>query len=171
MKKILSLILVMMAVTLPVIAQESTSSSSTRRVGLEVTQTYGHPTTAHRAPMRIMTLSPKYPCYGDYAHNYVINYNGDVFKCTARDFHTENRIGIITETGEIAFNDKALQRVRDSYTSECYVCRRLPICPICSQVRSEAHDGKCPVKITQQEISVNIKQYFFDLHANFQQTN
>lgn len=111
------------------------------------------------------------PCYGDYAHNYVINYNGDVFKCTARDFHTENRIGIITETGEIAFNDKALQRVRDSYTSECYVCRRLPICPICSQVRSEAHDGKCPVKITQQEISVNIKQYFFDLHANFQQTN
>ena len=47
------------------------------------------------------------PCYGDYAHNYVINYNGDVFKCTARDFHTENRIGIITETGEIAFNDKA----------------------------------------------------------------
>ncbi|ROT17879.1 radical SAM protein [Muribaculaceae bacterium Isolate-113 (HZI)] len=111
------------------------------------------------------------PCYGDYAHNYVINYNGDVFKCTARDFHTENRIGIITETGEIAFNDKALQRVRDSYTSECYVCRRLPICPICSQVRSEAHDGKCPVKITQQEISVNIKQYFFDLHAQFQQIN
>lgn len=42
MKKILSLILVMMAVTLPVIAQESSSSSSTRRVGLEVTQTYGH---------------------------------------------------------------------------------------------------------------------------------
>lgn len=53
MKKILSLILVMMAVTLPVIAQESSSSSSTRRVGLEVTQTYGRPTTAHRAPMRI----------------------------------------------------------------------------------------------------------------------
>lgn len=53
MKKILSLILVMMAVTLPIIAQESSSSSSTRRVGLEVTQTYGRPTTAHRAPMRI----------------------------------------------------------------------------------------------------------------------
>lgn len=53
MKKFLSLILVMIAVTLPAIAQESTSSSSTRRVGLEVTQTYGHPTTAHRAPMRI----------------------------------------------------------------------------------------------------------------------
>lgn len=32
-------------------------------------------------------------------------------------------------------------------------------------------NGNCPVKITQQEISVNIKQYFFDLYANFQQTN
>lgn len=53
MKKILSLILVMIAVTLPVIAKESTSGSSTTRVGLEVAQTYGHTTTAHRAPMRI----------------------------------------------------------------------------------------------------------------------
>lgn len=53
MKKILSLILAMISVTLPLIAQESTSGSSPRRVGLEVTQTYGRPTTAHRAPMRI----------------------------------------------------------------------------------------------------------------------
>lgn len=49
MKKILSLILVMMAVTLPVIAQES----STRRVGLEVRQTKETTTTVHRMPMHI----------------------------------------------------------------------------------------------------------------------
>lgn len=109
------------------------------------------------------------PCYGDYAHNYVINYNGDVFKCTARDFHPQNRIGVLTESGEIAFNDKALQRVRTSYTADCYVCKRLPICPICSQIRSEAHDGKCPVNISQQEISENINQYFFDLYTQLQQ--
>lgn len=53
MKKFLSLILVMIAVTLPVFAQESTSSSSTRRVGLEVRQTQETATTVHRAPMRI----------------------------------------------------------------------------------------------------------------------
>lgn len=52
MKKILSFILVMMTITLPGLAQESTSNS-TRRVGLEVTQTYGRPTTAHRSPIRI----------------------------------------------------------------------------------------------------------------------
>ena len=73
MKKILSLILVMMAVTLPVIAQESTSSSSTRRVGLEVTQTYGHPTTAHRAPARISIAA-----WYNIANNSIdISYNGE----------------------------------------------------------------------------------------------
>lgn len=48
MKKILSFILVMLAVTLPAIAQDST-----RRVGLEVRQTKEATTTMHRAPMRI----------------------------------------------------------------------------------------------------------------------
>lgn len=110
-------------------------------------------------------------CYGDYARNYVINYNGDVFKCTARDFNEENRIGILTENGEIAFNERALQRVRNSNTFECFSCRRLPICPICSQVRSEATNGKCPVQITQDAISTNIKQYFFDLYNQFINSN
>lgn len=54
MKKFLSLILVMMAVTFPVIAQESNSSSSTRTVGLEVHKKDNSiSSTLHRAPMRI----------------------------------------------------------------------------------------------------------------------
>lgn len=43
----------MISATLPVIAQESPSSSSTRRVGLEIRQTQEPATTVHRAPMRI----------------------------------------------------------------------------------------------------------------------
>lgn len=53
MKQILSLILVMIAVAIPVIAQEPSNSSSDRRVSMEVYQTKGTTTTAHRAPMRI----------------------------------------------------------------------------------------------------------------------
>lgn len=53
MKKLLSFILAIIAVTLPVIAQDSTGSSSTRRVGLEVRQTQESATTVHRAPMHI----------------------------------------------------------------------------------------------------------------------
>lgn len=43
----------MIAVTLPVFAQESTSSSSTRRVGLEIRQTQEKATRVHRMPMHI----------------------------------------------------------------------------------------------------------------------
>lgn len=52
MNKILSLILVMIAVALPMTAQESSNGSSTRRVGLEISQTKGK-STVLRAPMRI----------------------------------------------------------------------------------------------------------------------
>ena len=103
------------------------------------------------------------PCYGDYMDNYVFNYNGDVFKCTARDFLPEHRIRKINELGCIEFNNIALQRVKKSMTAECHMCRRLPICPICSQVRSESTNDKCPVNITQNEISKNIREYFLDL--------
>lgn len=69
MKKILSLILVMMAVTLPVIAQES----STRRVGLEVRQTKETTTTVHRAPARINVEA----WYNVENNSIDISYNGE----------------------------------------------------------------------------------------------
>lgn len=103
------------------------------------------------------------PCYGDYANNYVFNYNGDVFKCTARDFKTQNRIGHLNSDGEIDFNNSALIRIQKSLTSECTTCRRLPFCPICSQSRAESKDDKCPVHITPEEIILNINQLYLDL--------
>jgi len=103
------------------------------------------------------------PCYGDYSNNYVFNYNGDVFKCTARDFKSQNRVGKLNSNGEIAFNTSALIRTKKSLSLECPSCRRLPFCPICSQVRFESKDGKCPVAISPTEIALNIKQYYLDL--------
>lgn len=89
MKKILSLILVMMAVTLPVIAQES----STRRVGLEVRQTKETTTHVHRAPIFI-NIEAYYSedsktlevCYDGeamgetylYLNNNIIEYNSEI---------------------------------------------------------------------------------------------
>ncbi len=104
-----------------------------------------------------------HPCYGDYQDNYVFNYNGDVYKCTARDFKPENRIGHLNHNGTIAFNDNALLRAKKSLTSDCPACRRLPFCPICSQCRFEARDGKCPVNISTEEIILNIKQLYLDV--------
>lgn len=62
-----------MTIVLPIAAQESTSGSSTVRVGLEVTQTQEKATTVHRAPMRINVEA-----YYDVVSNTLeICYNGE----------------------------------------------------------------------------------------------
>lgn len=101
-------------------------------------------------------------CYADYDNNYLINYNGDIFKCTARNFSHEARLGYISDDGEIILNEKMLIREKDKITNQCRTCRLLPICNICSQHRFES--GKCPGKDAHKEnASYNIKKYFINL--------
>ena len=103
------------------------------------------------------------PCYGDYTQNIVVNYNGDVFKCTARDFESEHRVGVLESNGTIAFSEKNNQRLSRRFTKDCAKCKRLPICPICSQVRSESSNGGCPIQISEGDVGINIAKYFYDL--------
>lgn len=53
MKKVLSLILLMIAVILPAIAQNSSNTSSNKRVGLEIRPKKDPVTSIHRIPMHI----------------------------------------------------------------------------------------------------------------------
>lgn len=79
-------------------------------------------------------------CYGDKKNASVINYNGDVYKCTARDFKTENREGVLLADGTIKWdNEKCLLRQTIRYSrKECQTCRIAPICAgSCSQKQIE----------------------------------
>lgn len=77
----------------------------------------------------------KFSCYGDKMNQATINYNGDVFKCTARDFKTENREGILMDDGIIQWNEKYYNRMNAKFNnSPCLKCNILPICNgSCSQ--------------------------------------
>lgn len=69
-------------------------------------------------------------CYADKKYQAVINYNGDVYKCTARDFNLENRLGVLKEDGLIVWDEnrmKSRQGVRLS-KDVCQQCRIAPIC-------------------------------------------
>ncbi len=103
------------------------------------------------------------PCYGDYTQNIVVNYNGDIFRCTARNFKPEHRLGVLAVDGTVVFNSNNSQRINSRFTKDCTMCKRLPFCSICSQVRSESSDGFCPIKISKEDIKVNIYKYFYDL--------
>ena len=57
-------------------------------------------------------------CYGDKLNHLLINYNGDVYGCTARDFNKENRIGFLDSCGEVHYDYKKLEKwiPRDALT-------------------------------------------------------
>jgi uncharacterized protein len=81
----------------------------------------------------------EYVCYADRKYNSCVNYNGDVFKCTARDFTQENREGVLSENGTIQWNDKLLFRNKSKFKNKpCETCKIFPICGAgCSQKAME----------------------------------
>lgn len=78
-------------------------------------------------------------CYADNYNQIVVNYDGKIFKCTARDFSDENSEGVLTKEGFINWKtDKLLDRMNIRITEKCKKCKLLPTCPgICSQKRLE----------------------------------
>ncbi|KQM24969.1 radical SAM/SPASM domain-containing protein [Chryseobacterium sp. Leaf201] len=86
------------------------------------------------------------PCYADKKNEAVINYNGDVFKCTARDFTEENKYGVLNNEGDIEWNDKIITwETLKIQSKACQNCRILPLCGGgCHQINLEARGlDKC----------------------------
>lgn len=87
-----------------------------------------------------------YQCYADRENSVVINYNGDVFKCTANDFKTEDREGVLKRNGEIEYNSKYQERMEVRFSNKnCQNCRIFPICTTCTKKKLELQnrDVKC----------------------------
>ncbi len=83
-------------------------------------------------------------CYADRCNSAVINYNGDIFKCTARDFTKANREGFLNESGELVWENGNFERRMNAKfkNKSCLSCRILPLCNGgCSQHALE-HYGK-----------------------------
>ena len=85
----------------------------------------------------VSTLSQR--CYSEKENHIVINYNGDIYKCTARDFVPELREGVLQQDGTITYNERYADRMETKYGwIYCRDCIIMPICNICSQVRLES---------------------------------
>ncbi|MEL6135330.1 MAG: radical SAM protein [Bacteroidota bacterium] len=68
-------------------------------------------------------------CYADKKNHATVNYNGEVFKCTARDFNSENKEGMLTADGDIVWGEKFHQRMDIKFKNKpCLECRILPLC-------------------------------------------
>lgn len=77
-------------------------------------------------------------CYADRKNSIVVNYDGNIYKCTARDFKKDNREGYLNEQGEIVYNNNYYRRFLARYSNRtCLDCCLFPICNICSQITLE----------------------------------
>lgn len=94
-------------------------------------------------------------CYADKINSAVINYNGDVFKCTARPFNSYNREGYLTDEGCIVwYEEKKDVRITSLLKNKsCHTCRILPQCfGGCSQNQIEATGNYCIHNYDQDKI-------------------
>ena len=70
-------------------------------------------------------------CYADSYYYYAINYDGKVYKCTARDYGEDLQVGELLPSGKIVWNEGRLSKFYEkaSYENElCEKCNMLPLC-------------------------------------------
>lgn len=81
-------------------------------------------------PSRVSTA-----CYADRLNSVVVNYNGLIYKCTARDFTEKNSVGKLENNGIIAFDyEKLKDYVFAAFPVRCRTCSLFPVCHgVCSQ--------------------------------------
>jgi len=83
-----------------------------------------------RLPDALFNDRVRHSCYADKYNQATINYNGDVYKCNAREFDKQTREGILEDNGTINWNDKLDLRLSEkiNFNKSCSECNILPIC-------------------------------------------
>ena len=82
----------------------------------------------------------KQRCYAESENCFVINYNGDIYKCTAWDFTPDRKEGVLQKDGTIEHNQVYEKRMAVKFgTKYCQSCSIYPIChgAGCSQNKLE----------------------------------
>lgn len=102
------------------------------------------------------------PCICDYVLSFVLNYNGDIFKCTARDFNNTHKMGHLHHDGNVVFNNSYQKRYLSLNKPICYTCKVLPICPVYSQAMFETITNICPININSKMEEEIITDFFKD---------
>lgn len=115
-------------------------------------------------------VSPKQMCYADRFYYSHINYDGRVYKCTARDYKPENQLGELTATGQIHWKPGVLERryAKANFDNgTCTKCKKLFLCfGKCFQTMEESEaKGKfaCFSASREMDVETYIRQSYRDM--------
>lgn len=100
-------------------------------------------------------------CYAERENQFVINYNGDVFKCSVCDFDNNQRVGYIDLGGEfIKIKDKLSKWLSSElFEQKCLKCVYLPLCMGgCKKSRIENKDTGSNCFLVPTNTSYLLKQ-------------
>lgn len=119
-------------------------------------------------PTNHLSLLKGYTCYVDRYYHTEINYDGKIYKCTARDYTDEYVLGELQEDGHIFWNQEKMRRIYGKATFEnemCLACKHLPLCTgPCSQklleTPKELLHTICPLKNAE----VSVETFILDLY-------
>lgn len=111
------------------------------------------------------TIYTRNNCYADKANSIVINYDGNIFKCTAREFNEKNREGVLNADGNIVWNDRYAKRMQMVYSNPiCKACEILPLCNGgCSQSKLESNRIGCLEGYSQDDKKAVVEGRLFEI--------
>lgn len=91
----------------------------------------------------VFKVGQTHKCYVDKLYHAEINFDGKVYRCTARDYSDKYVMGELLETGEIKWKESkmAIRYGKAAFDNEqCIVCKYLPLCmgPCCQVIAETA---------------------------------
>lgn len=115
----------------------------------------------------------RHTCYADSPCHVVVNFNGDIFKCTARNFNKEEREGYLRDDGQICWNEKFKNRMEVKFKNvACRNCCILPICNGgCTQSKLDVNNlESCYKGMTEDDKHVYLQAHIQEIISKRQKT-
>jgi uncharacterized protein len=70
-------------------------------------------------------------CHADRMSSYIINYNGEVFKCSVNKFESQSRVGVLRRNGRLELDSDKMEywySLPSFNERACSRCKYLPLC-------------------------------------------
>ncbi len=111
-----------------------------------------------------MTMPFSRICYATKHQNYLIDYDGIVLKCTLALDDDKNKVGKITDEGELELNEEkhaCWVGKKSGLMESCKVCRVLPLCYGGHCVNGRIHGQTFVCDFKQEELELEKLMYYY----------
>lgn len=124
----------------------------------------------HHLISNALTINKWAVCYVDKPNFKHIDYDGKIYKCTARDYTDKLQFGELSEDGTISWDMDKMSKMYGKSTFEnemCLKCKHLPLCKgPCSQKIYETPVEKLPNICSLKQSEVKVETFIIDLYKN-----